>query len=188
MRFAKDASLSFGFISKTLKLDQYGSVVLRSGVFVDHAKVLTRGSMDIKDTGSVHVTFHPPRVSQKSGVAQLSAGDRRRVDRWEFDWFPVRKEELLLVAYTGSITMLETTSKLEGRHEVIKVPPISNCLRMELVLFPIPTKSLIRIDDPNAVANIIGGCPHYFVRCAFYKNTLEELGFYVPSDCYRNSS
>ena len=182
MRFAKDGSLSFGFTSRTPKLDQYGSAVLRSGVFVNHAKTLARGTVDIKDTEGLHVTFHPPRIRQKSGVAHLVDSDGRRVDTWEFDWFPVKKLQLLLVAYTGNINMLETIAEFKGRYEVVNVPLDSNCLRMELVLFPIPTKSQIRIDDSNAAANIIGGCPHYLVRCAFYNNPLQELGFYIPSD------
>ena len=178
----KNGSLSFGFTSKTQKLVEYGTSVVRSGFFGEHARILTRGTVDIKDAKTPHVTFHPPRIEQKSGVAHVIASNGR-VDEWELDWFPVKKPQLLLAAYTGDIAMLDI-AKPQGQYEVVDVPPNLHCLRMEMVLYPLPTKSAIRVDDPNAVANIIGRCPNYIVSCPFYENPLGLLGFYVATDRY----
>ena len=183
MTLLTNGSLSFGFTSKTLKLVEYGTSVVRSGVFNEHAQILTRGTVNIKNADTPHITFHPPRIEQKSGVAHVIASNGK-VDEWELDWFPVKKPQLLLAAYTGDITMLDTVIKPKEQYEIVNVPLNLRCLRMELILYPRQPTSKIRLDDPNAKAHIMAICPNYFVSCNFYENPVVELGFYVATDRY----
>ena len=176
----KNGSLSFGFTSKTQKLVEYGTSVVRSGFFSEHAQILTRGTVDIKDAGPSHVTFHPPRIEQKSGVAHVIASNGR-VDEWELDWFPVKKPQLLLAAYTGEIAKLDI-AELKDHYEVVRVPPNLRCLRMELMLYPNQPTLTLRLDDPNAITHIMGICPNYIVSCNFYENPVAELAFYVATE------
>jgi len=183
MTLLTNGSLSFGFTSKTPKMIEYGISVVRSGVFSEHAKILTRGTVDIKDAETLHVTFHPPRIEQKSGVAHVIASNGK-VDEWELDWFPVKKPQILLVVYTGDITMLDIVIKPKEQYEIVNVPINLRCLRMVLVLYLRQPTSKIRLDDPNAKAHIMAICPNYFVSCNFYENPVVELGFYVATDRY----
>lgn len=144
----KDGSLSFGFMSKTLRFIEYGSAVVRSGAFTEHAQILTRGNMDIKDADTPHVTFHSPRIGQKSGIAHM-VDDKGKVDEWELDWFPVKTPQPLLYAYTGDITMLEKTVEPKERRQIVMVPANLQCLRMELILYPSSPK-LVHYPECNS--------------------------------------
>ena len=180
----KDGSLSFGFMSKTLRFTEYGSCVVRSGAFTDHTQTLTRGNMDIKNANTPHVTFHPPRIDKKSGIAHM-VDDKGKVDEWELDWFPVKKPQSLLYAYTGNITALDKTFQPKGRYLIATLPPNSQCLRMELILYPNPDPQFPKVVHyPSAVANIHGGCPNYIVSCYFYDNNLVKPALYVASDLW----
>ncbi len=176
----KDGSLLFGFMSKTLRFIEYGSAIARSGAFIEHTQILTRGNMDIKDTNTPHVTFHPPRIEQKSGIAHMVDG-KGRVDEWELDWFPVKTPQPLLYAYTGDITILDKTAQPKGRYQIITVPSNLRCLRMELILYP---KSSRLIHYPSAVANIHGICPDYIISCYFVSHSLIEPALYIATDSW----
>ena len=175
----EDGSLSFGSLSKTLKFAEYGTAVVRSGYFTDHTQTLTRGNVDIKDADRPHVTFHPPSINQASGIVHMRDSNGKVIDEWELDWFPVKKAQLLLCAYTGDITMLPKEVKPKGRYKVARLSSSLQCLRMELILYPL---SATLVHDPSAVANIHGGCPNYIVSCYFYNNNLVEPALYVASD------
>ena len=178
----KDGSLLFGFSSKTLRFIEYGNSVVRSGIFTEHTQTLTRGNMDIKDAKTPHVTFHPPRIEQKSGIAHM-VDDKGKVDEWELDWFPVKRPQSLLYAYTGNITVLDKTFQPKGRHLIATVPPNLQCLRMELILYPnLDPQSPKVIHYPNAVANIHGVCPNYIVSCYFDKHSLVAPALYIATD------
>ena len=180
----RDGSLSFGFMVKTLRFVEYGSAVVRSGAFVEHAQTLTRGNMDIKDTDKPHVTFHPPKISQKSGIVHM-VDDKGKVDEWELDWFPVKTPQPLLYVYTGNITMLEKTAEPKGRRQIVMVPSNLQCLRMELILYP---RSPQLVHYPKAVANIRGVCPNYIISCYFDKHSLVKPALYVASDSWVSKS
>ena len=186
MEFLKDGSLSFGFQSRTLRFTEWGTVVVRSGFFVEHTQTLTSGNVDIKEVASPHVTFHPPRVQQKSGVAHY-VGSNGKVDEWELDWFPVRKPQALLYAYTGDIAMLERILRPTKRHEIVKVPPNVRCVRMELVIHPLASNAR-QIEDTNAITNILGFCPNYIVSCWFYENPLAEPCLCIATNSYLSKS
>lgn len=178
----KDASLFFALTSKTMRFTEYGSSIVRSGYFVDHLQTLTRGNLDIKETHKPHISFHPPSIGQKSGIAHM-VDVKGKVDEWELDWFPVRRPQSLLFAYTGDIAKLDKVTTLKGRSEVVNVPDKIHCLRMELILRPIP-KSPKRIDQPNALTNIIGFAPHYIVCCHFDPINIVDAAVYIATDEY----
>ena len=180
----KDASLLFGFTSKTLRCIEYGSCVVRSGAFTDHTQTLTRGNIDIKKANTPHVTFHPPKIDQKSGIAHM-VDAKGKVDEWELDWFPVKKSQPLLFAYTGNVTTLDKTFQPKGRHLIACLPPNLQCLRMELILYPNLDPQLPKVVHyPNALANIHGVCPNYIVSCYFYQNNLVDPALYIATDSY----
>lgn len=177
----KDASLLFGFSSKTMRLTEYGSCVARSGYFTDHSQILTKGNLEIKKSNKPHITFHPPRISQKFGIAHM-VDESGKADEWDLDWFPVRKPQALLFAYTGDIARLDEISKLKGKHQTIRVSNSVNCLRMELVLHPIP-KSTVAIGGANTI-NILGFCPNYMVCCQFESVNIVDPAVYIATDVY----
>jgi hypothetical protein len=184
LKFLKDGSLSFGFQPRELqKIREWGSAVTKSGEFVEHTPVLRRGNVELKDIKESHLTFHPPRIRQKSGIVHAVANKNKIVDEFELDWFPVTRAQTPLYVYSGDISKLERIAALKGRHEIVEVPNNVHCLRMKLTLYPMPQRRL-RLDDPNAFANIFGFCPNYIVTCRFYPDTEVEAGYYIASNYF----
>jgi hypothetical protein len=186
IEFLQDGSFSLGFLSRVFKFTEYGSAIARSGHFTEHVKVLTSGNVDIKDADSPHVTFHPPKIGQNRGVIHMVAKNGL-VDEFELDWFPVKKAQALLYAFTGDIATLDRVAKTMSQYQIVSVPSNLRCLRMELTVYPRSPKypkpaTIIHI--PNAVGNIHGGCPDYIVSCHFYENDLVEPALYLASDSY----
>ena len=175
-----DGSFSLGFDSKTLRFTEWGSVVVRSGYFTEHTQTLASGNVNIKNILAPHVTFHSPAIQQKGGIVHF-VGSNGKVDEWELDWFPVKKAQALLYAYTGDISMLEKVTKLAGRHEIAIIPPDVQCLRMELIIHPL-SATAEQVEDKNAITNILGFCPNYIVSCWFYKTPLVELHVFMAGD------
>ncbi len=186
VQLIKDGSFSFGFQLKTLRFKEWGTAITRSGYFTEHAQTLTSGNVDIKDVNAPHVTFHSPTIQQKGGIVHF-VGSNGIVDEWELDWFPVKRAQALLYAYTGNIAMLEKTTKPKGRYEIAVIPSNIQCVRMELVIHPLPTVAK-QIGDRNAITNILGFCPNYIVSCCFYENPLAEPCLYVATDSYSSKS
>ncbi|GAI29754.1 unnamed protein product, partial [marine sediment metagenome] len=110
IEFLQDSSFSLGFLSRVFKFTEYGSAIARSGYFTEHVKILTSGNVDIKDADSPHVTFHPPKIRQDRGVVHMVAKNGL-VDEFELDWFPVKKDQTLLYAFTGDIAALDKAAK-----------------------------------------------------------------------------
>lgn len=177
-----DGSFSFGFESKTLRFTEYGSAVVRSGTFAEHVQILSGGNVIKQGTITPHVTFHSPRINQYKGIVNFTSSNGR-IDRWGLDWFPVKYPQLLLCAYSGDISKLEKAIKLKERHEIASLPSNIQCVRMELIILPIP-KLPVQIHDINALANIHGFCPNYILNCRFYENTLVEPCLYMATDTY----
>jgi len=186
VQLIKDGSFSLGFQSKTLRFTEWGSVVVRSGYFTEHTQTLASGNVNIKNILAPHVTFHSPAIQQKRGIVHF-VGSNGKVDEWELDWFPVKKAQALLYAYTGDISMLEKATKLAGRHEIAIIPPDVQCLRMELIIHPL-SATAEQVEDRNAITNILGFCPNYIVSCWFYKNPLAEPCLCIASDSYSSKS
>lgn len=184
LQFLKDGSFSYGFQSKELqKMREYGSAITQSGQFVQHTPIIRRGNIKLEDIKKSHITFHPPRVKQKSGIVHIDANKNQRVDEFDLDWFPVKSPQAILYVYSGDIFKLQSADALKGRYEIVKVPANTLYIRMELVLYPIPKKR-IQVGDPNAITNIVGLCPHYIVSCRLYSDTLADAGFYILSDSH----
>ena len=180
IKLLTDASFSFGFEPKELqKMREYGSVVTRSGDFVEHTQTLRSGNIDIENVRESHLTFHPPRIRQKKGIVQIKANDNKIVDKFELGWFPVNRIQTPLYIYTGDISKLEKANNPKGRYEIVNIPYNVQFVRMEFTLYPITKKP---VDDPHALANILGFCPHYIVSCRFYQDNLAEAGYCIASD------
>jgi hypothetical protein len=182
----QDGSFSLGFLSRVFKFTEYGSAIARSGYFADHTNILTSGNVDIKDADSPHVTFYPPKIGQNRGVVHMVAKNGK-VDEFELDWFPVKKAQALLYAFTGDIVALDKAVKTKTQYQIVLIPSNLQCLRMELIVYPRSPKypkpaTLIHV--PNAIGNIHGGGPNYIVSCYFYGNDLVEPALYLASDSY----
>lgn len=180
----EDGSFSFGLLSRTLRFTEWGSAVARSGAFTDHTKILTRGNVDIKDADRPHVTFHPPSVHQVNGFVHMRDNNDNVVDEWQLDWFPVKKAQLLLCAYSGDISILPKEARPKGQHEIAILPSNVQCLRMELILLPRSEQSIKLLHSAGALANIHGICPKYVIACHFYKNNLVNPALYIATDSY----
>ena len=186
IEFLQDSSFSLGFLSRVFKFTEYGSAIARSGHFTEHVQILTSGNIDIKDAESPHVTFHPPKIGQKSGIVHMKANNGI-VDEFKLDWFPVKQTQALLYAFTGDIATLDETSKKMPRYQIVSVPSNLQCLLMELIVYPRSPKypkpaNIVHI--PRAVGNIHGACPDYIVSCYFYGNDLVQPALYLASDSY----
>jgi len=180
MNMQQNGSLLFSFSSKTARLIEYGRSVVQSGNFVDHSKTITRGTIDIKDAKHPHISFHPPRITQKSGIAHLKDANGN-VDEWDLDWFPVKNSQAILYAYSGDISKLSQVVHLKGNHQVVDIPNNVDCIQMELVLYP---KSVQIVGRWDVLTNIIGVCPHYIVCCHFLPIRVVDLSVYIATDEY----
>ena len=170
----KDGSLLCGFMHR-MNWTDYGTAITQSGNFVNHAETIARGNVKIRNTKDLHISFHPPRIYQKIGVAHIK-DTSGFVDRWELDWFPVNKSSHLFSADTGEIAALERVQELKKPYEIVDLLANTQCLRMNLVLYP---KSPRIIHDPNSITKLIGICPNYIVCCYFYNTTPGVPAFYV---------
>ena len=130
----KDGSLFFGFMSR-IPFTEYGTAKIQSGDFIEHIQTLARGNLNIKEANFPKLSFHPPRVSQKTGIVHIRDG-RNFVDKWDLDWFPVKKPTHLLTIDSGRITTFEKTVKLKRPNEVVSLPVNIEYLRMDLILYP----------------------------------------------------
>jgi hypothetical protein len=179
----KNGSLLFGFSSKNMRFTEYGSCVVRSGFFTNHSQTKTKGNLSIKKADKPHITFHPPTIVQKVGITHMVDG-KGKVDEWNLDWFPVKRPQALLFAYSGDISKLDEVTKLKGNRQVIRVTKNVNCLRMELILHPIP-KSNVIIGRPDTLTNILGFCPNYIVCCEFDPVNIVDPAVYIATDEYQ---
>ncbi len=178
----EDGSLFFNFTSKTTKLTEYGTSVLRSGYFIEHPEIPVKGNMDIKLAKQPHISFHPPSLNHKWSIAHFKDG-RRTVTEWRLDWFPVRKAQLLMYAFSGNIEQLDAITKPTGDgSEIIIIPDNTSFVQMDLFLYP-------NLDIPQLVGrlykvpHLIGRCPHYMVSCMFYPSKEPyPLSWYVVND------
>ncbi|MFC1995647.1 hypothetical protein ACFLVM_02080 [Chloroflexota bacterium] len=186
IEFLQNGSLSLGFLSRVFNFTEYGSAIARSGHFTEHAKILTRGNVDIKNADSPHITFHPPNIRKNGGIVHMISKNGL-IDEFELDWFPVKKSQTVLYAFTGDIGVLDRSNKAMKQYQIISVPSNLKCLRMELAIYPRSPKypkpaNFIHI--PDAIGNIHGGCPYYVVSCYFYENDMVEPALYLASDSY----
>ena len=179
----KDNSFSFGFSSKVFKLIEFGSSIVRSGHFTDEIPILTKADINIKTSQRLHVSFHPPRLDQKSGIVHLIDNNKKIVSEWELDWFPVRKPDSLLFAYTGNLNALDAVTKPTGRYEEVYIPSVYQFLRMELSLYPNRNPQTPKwIDRPSAISNIHGLCSNYIISCYFYPNPPSQPAVFIAQN------
>jgi hypothetical protein len=184
VEFLEGGSFSLGFLSSVFKFTEYGTARLRDGHFCDHVKTLTSGDVDIKNADSPHITFHTPHIEQNSGIVHMVAANGK-VDELKINWFPVRKANILLYAYTGDIAKLDIDRKKKSRYQIVNVPLGVRCLRMELLIYPrtpeYPKPAKLK-HNPNAIANIHGGCPDYMLSCYFYQNAVVDPQLYFAAE------
>jgi hypothetical protein len=184
IEFLENGSFSLGFLSQSLRFTEYGSAILRNGHFSEHTRVVTSGNVDIKQAISPHVTYHTPKLWQNKGIVHMKASNGV-VDEFELDWFPVKKTEMLLCAYTGEIEKLDKDKKKKSRYRIIDVPPDVQCLRMEMVVYPrlpkYPKPAKVR-HVPGIIGNIHGECPDYVLSCYFYNNEVVVPQLYYASE------
>lgn len=178
IEFLDDGSFSLGFMSKQVKLTEYGSAIQRRSKFTQHAQVVRRGNVTIDETEAPHYTFHPPRVSQRSGMVHM-VDATGKIDEWEFDWFPVRKADHILTVYSGQLGLLGTVARPRKNFSIIAVPPGAQGLRMNMFICPVGTHIGL---DSLAIDNIIGGCKHYNLVCNFYTDSSAQFSIYVATE------
>ena len=119
IEFLDDGSFSLGFMSKQVKFTEYGSAIQRGLQFEKHAQVVRRGNVSINESEAPpHYTFHPPRITQKSGVVHM-VDPTGKIDEWEFDWFPVRKVDHILTVHSGRLDLLGTVVRPRKNFSII---------------------------------------------------------------------
>ncbi len=178
IEFLDDGSFSLGFMSKQVKLTEYGSAIQQGAKFTQHAQVVRRGNVTIDESKAPHITFHPPRISQTSGMVHM-VDETGKIDEWEFDWFPVRRVDHIFTVYSGQLGLLGTVVRPRKNFSIIAVPPGAQGLRMDMFICPVGTHIEL---DSLAIDNVIGGCRHYNLVCSFYKDSSAQFSIYVATD------
>ena len=178
IEFLDDGSFSLGFMSKQVKLTEYGSAIQRGLQFEQHAQVVRRGNVSINESEAPHYTFHPPRITQKSGVVHM-LDPTGKIDEWEFDWFPVRKVDHILTVHSGRLDLLGTVARPRKNFSIIAVPPGAQGLRMDMFICPVGAHIAL---DSLAIDNVIGGCKHYNLVCSFYTDSSTQFSIYVATE------
>ncbi len=181
--FLKDKSFSIGINSHGIIFDEYGTAVYRGGNFTDHVQTtVTRGDISMRDAKDHHVTFHPPRITQQSGIVHIVAPNGK-VDEWPLDWFPITRAQLLLYFTVADLRCLGQVTKPKRPYRVVCVPSGICSLRMELHIHPRQT-SLSVLHDPKALGNIHGFSPDYIASFKFYKDDSCKTCIYYVTDAY----
>lgn len=178
IEFLKDASFSIGFMSKQIKLTEYGSAIQRSLHFQGHTEVLKRGTIPINETKMPHFTFHPPRVSQTRGIVHM-VDQCGKVDEYEFNWFPVTMTDHIATVYSGDIALLGTVKSPKKNYSLVAVPHSSLGMRMDMFICPVGAHVEM---DALAKDNVIGGCKHYNLICSFYPDNSPQFAIYVATE------
>jgi hypothetical protein len=180
--FLKDKSFSFG-INSGIIFDEYGSAVYRGGHFTDHVQTtVTRGDISMKDAKDHHVSFHPPRIKQQSGIVHIVAANGK-VDEWPLDWFPISRAQCLLLFTVADLRCLGQVTKPKRPYRVVWIPSGICSLRMELHIHPRQT-SVSGLHDPKALGNIHGFSPDYIASFKFYQDDSYTTCMYIASDAY----
>ena len=184
IEFLKDKSFAFGLSSTSIPWDEFGTAVYRSGTFTNHVETLTKGNVDIRRASTPHVTFHPPRINHKSGIAHFIARNGR-VDEWELDWFPVTKAQVLLYVKSGLDGVLEPVGAPKKKRLVVDVPGSVGFILMQLGVYPRSTP-LTGLHEPKALGNVHGYSPEYIVSCQFYEHGPTPPIIYMASDTWEH--
>lgn len=178
IEFLEDASFSLGFMSKQIKLTEYGSAIQRGLQFREHTEVIKRGAIPINETKMPHFTFHPPRVSQTSSIVHM-VDQCGKVDEFEFNWFPVKMVDHIATIYSGDIAMLGTVKGTKRNYSLVAVPPSSLGMRIDVFICPVGAHVEL---DPLAKDNVIGCCKHYNLICSFYSDNSPQFAIYVATE------
>lgn len=175
-----DGSFSFGLSSKRIHFDEYGTAVCRSGKFMNHIQTLRRGTIHIEKAKAPHVTFHPPKITQKSGIVHFVA-QNGKVDEWNLDWFPVIKEQLLLCVEAKNFFEIAIPLRPKKHYRMVPVPKNVKSFRMNLEIYKRNTP-INRLHDNFSFGNIHGYCPQYVVSLKFYEYDSQATCIYMASD------
>lgn len=186
VEFLKDGSWSFGLTSRGMPWKEFGTAVYRVGKFIGHVQTLTTGNTNKKDIYDLHITFHPPRIEQKSGIVHF-VDNEKKIDEWALDWYPVTKAQTVICVSTGIVDILRKTQSLKKNSHIVDIPRDVEFLQMTLSLYPRSTK-LTDMHNPKALGNIHGYAPGYIVSCQFYKQGPTPLYIYVASDRWEVSN
>lgn len=178
IEFLDDGSFSLGFMSKEVKLSEYGSAIQQGAKFTQHAQIVRRGNVTIDETEAPHFTFHPPKISQRSGMVHM-VDATGKIDEWEFDWFPVRKVDHFLTVYSGQLSLLGTVARPRKNFSIIAIPPGAQGIRMDMFICPAGPQIGL---DSLAIDNVFGGCKHYNLVCNFYRDSSAQFSIYVATE------
>ena len=177
IEFLEDKSFSLGMSSSATTFTEYGSAIWRKQTFEEHIPILTSGNVPIKEAHSLHVTFHPPRITQKQGVVHMTAANGR-VDEWNMDWFPVGNPKLIVTLLSGDIEQLGSAGRTKRNYSVVTVAPGIRRVRMDMYICPNPPNITL---DPKAFDNVLGWSPAYVLCCSFYQDSRQQAALYVAS-------
>lgn len=178
IEFLDDASFSLGFMSKQVKMTGYGSAIQRGLRFQEHTEVMRRGRVQIGNAEAPHYTFHPPALSQRSGIVHV-VDQSGKIDEWEFDWFPVAAVDHIVTVHSGRLELLGTVAGPRKNHSIVAASSASQGMRMDMFICPVGARVEL---DPLATDNIIGWCKHYELVCSFYPDDTAPFSIYVANE------
>jgi len=179
IEFLEDGSFSVGIMSNNVKFIEYGSAIQNNLKFKNHLKTITRGDIKVEKAKAPHYSFHPPKIHQSSGVVHLIDSNKKRVDEWKLDWFPVKGTNHILTLYSGRFACLGTVSKTKLNHSIIPLSSNIESIRMDMFLTPIGSNVAF---DPSAINTVYGGCRYYNIICSFYEDQEDALCFYIANE------
>lgn len=105
------------------------------GRFANHFPTLRRSDIVATNIKDIHITLHPPRITQKEGIAHIRSGSKT-IDRWPLDWFPVKRPQCLIHFYSGAISRLRQPQKIKQGGLIIPVKRGHDSIRMDVIMFP----------------------------------------------------
>lgn len=177
LSFLRDHSLSLGLNHKSLPISEVGTAHQIKGNFKYHLPSLKRADIVASNIEDLHVTLHPPRISQKEGIAQMRSGSNT-ISRWSLDWFPVKNPQCLIHVYSGPIFKLRTIEKPKSGF-VIPVSPKQIFLRLDVMTYPRDSSLSLNV---RTKLDVIGLAPKYVVACKAYPTKESVPAVYVATD------
>ena len=150
--------------------------------FVEHKQTITSGAITIKNAKAPHVTFHPPKILQQSGIINFTTANGK-VDSWSLAWFPVEKKQLLACITVKDFLEISNAGKPKKQHKVIPMQSDLRSFRMNIEINPRNTQ-LAQLHDSKALSdtNIHGYSPKYILSLRFYRDNSQITSIYMASD------
>lgn len=177
--FVRDGGFSVGMDRHSRPICEIGSAIRQEGCFDQHTPHMQKAEIIASQIRDAHITFHPPRIMHKNGIAQIRAG-QQTLARWPLGWYPVRTALPVLYLYSGSISTLQRVERPQRNGFFLPFAQNVKNIEMRVVTLPNPLQVATLRLHPHW--DVVGRAPKYHLLCRARPTKVAESGVYVITD------